>query len=306
MQPRLTLMRIIKLGLGVVVSASTLSAVNGARAVAQDSPDVGLQQQAISLGVELDGSCNDVQASTALDAWKYLALDIRNDAGLRSNVTSCIMNAHIVEADCTTQNDRSSILSALLEAEYHWQLECTDLPSGRDVNGNPTTVFADSHVAIEGAKMRLDRSYLSSGVTKEELAGTMAHELMHNRGFTHSANPLGSRLYELTVPEQVNACIRNADSSGASNSDPDPDYWDRKLCCEGAGAHFCDSRGCYSMMGYTCGPVEDSLPNIGYNYCGVFVQQDGGAWIKPEGTMFQDAGMCGYNTTLPQGTVGGP
>ena len=49
-----------------------------------------------------------------------------------------------------------------------------------------------------------------------QIAATIGHELMHNRGFKHSVNDSGSPLYPNTVPEQVEACILN----GAPNPMP--------------------------------------------------------------------------------------
>jgi hypothetical protein len=288
-----------------MVTTLLVSASGHAPAAAQDSPDVGVLSEALSIGVDIDGSCDYAQATAALDAWEYLAIEIRTSEQLYSHVFNCVLNARIVEADCATQTDRSAIQRALLEDDYHWQFECVDFPPGQDMNGNPTQTLADAHINISGAKMRLDKSFLSSS-SKEYIAGTMAHELMHNRGFTHSANDFGSVLYSMTVPEQVATCVSTAGTTANPNPRPYPDYWDRELCCEGQGFRFCDSRGCYTMTGNVCMPVDDSLPDIGYNYCGLFIQHEVGAAINPFDPAFPDAGMCGFSTTVPQGNVAGP
>jgi hypothetical protein len=53
-----------------------------------------------------------------------------------------------------------------------------------------------------------NKSFLAS-LPAREVAATIGHELMHNRGFRHEQFPFGTPAYRLTVPEQVAACIRN-------------------------------------------------------------------------------------------------
>lgn len=51
------------------------------------------------------------------------------------------------------------------------------------------------------------KTFLAS-LPAREVAATIGHELMHNRGFRHQIYDFGSPLYKFTVPEQVAACIR--------------------------------------------------------------------------------------------------
>jgi hypothetical protein len=251
---------------------------------AQDSPDVGVVSEALSIGVEISGSCDYAQASAALDAWKYIAIELRSDPKLEERFFNCTLDARYVEAGCDVLQNTNGIRKAILEDDYKWQFECVDFPPGHDMNGNPTRTLADAHIGIEGAKMRLDKSYLSNA-SKVDIAATMAHELMHNRGFTHDANDFGSPLYALTVPEQVEACV--ASPNGRPNQPPYANFWDREVCCEGAGYRFCDFNDCYSTFD---GCTEDA---VGGQQCGRFITRSDGTVTMPGDSTSPDAAMCG-------------
>jgi len=244
---------------------------------AQETPDVGVTTEALRIGVEIDGSCDYSQASAALDAWKYLVVEIRGNEDLSRNVFNCLLDAHYVEVGCDTVANFKTMSAAILQDEYQWKFECIDFPPGVDKDGNPTWTLADARVSIEGARMRLDKSYLSSG-SKEAIAATMAHELMHNRGYRHEVNDYGSPLYSLTAPEQAEACVRNAAGGGATtfgqNPDPYADFWDRHICCYGPGYRFWDSRNYYTM-------TSDRL-----------FQLDDGTVLQPGDSTYLDAAMC--------------
>ena len=48
------------------------------------------------------------------------------------------------------------------------------------------------------------------------LAATIAHELAHNFGYRHKSNKFRTRYYGNTVPEQVEACVRNGTVTAGS------------------------------------------------------------------------------------------
>jgi hypothetical protein len=129
----------------------------------------------------------------------------------------------------------------------------------------------------------------------EEIAALMAHELMHNRGFVHQAHPFGDPLYSLTVPEQVESCVRTV-LSGARSNPPPANFVDWKNCCM-PGSSWCDASGacftareaCYGWCsgGVTSGP-EGSWQDLSY-YCGL-VPHDRSGNQMPWGSF--DAEMC--------------
>jgi len=282
-----------KRNVGIVI-ALLLSVFHTTTAVAQSEPDVGLITQALNVGVQVSGGCDGAQARAALEAWLYLALDLRNDPNLSANFQQCINRAMLVEVGCEDQLDRSRIIQAILTDSYSWQLECIDFPPRTDSAGNRLFTLADAHIGIDGASMRLDRTFLSTA-SKIDVAATMAHELMHNRGFTHSTHEFGSALYGLTVPEQAEVCVRSA--SGTPNAPPRADYWDRAECCYPAGQEFCDSRGCYKTFGYGCYPLSNDTYHA--DACGNFITRLDGTLIVVGDSNYPDADMCGYEVLGP-------
>jgi hypothetical protein len=116
-------------------------------------------------------------------------------------------------------------------------------------------------------ELQFDRGSLAT-LSSVAVAGTIAHELMHNRGFRHILNPAGSTLHPLTVPEQVEACIENF----APNTVPSVPRWallPGKAKDIGIGAD-----GSAWVIGMN--PV-----GAGTNF-GIY-RWDGGAWVGVDG-----------------------
>jgi hypothetical protein len=188
------------------------------------------------VGVAVNCDNGDVAVKIA-QAWNFIVTDLRNNAALRANFINCIIDAQLAEVyDCNTQLNRSPIYLPIVQEDYDWQFECASLPR------TPTTVtLADAAVKIDGAKMRVDTMFVMNN-SVQDIAAIMAHELMHNRGFTHGdfgQDPL----YSVTVPEQAAACVRQAFTGGSGNPPPYANYWDRSACCHGYNYSFCDAAG---------------------------------------------------------------
>jgi len=128
-------------------------------------------------------------------AWHFLFDEIRGP--LMPAFESCVRDAELVETPCGDQYDRMRLINALMVDQY-WDFFCTDLEPN---------VAASAH-AMDATEMNLDHDLLLQSTPR--IASVMAHELMHNRGYNHEENPSGSLLYDLTVPEQIEACVRVA------------------------------------------------------------------------------------------------
>ena len=107
---------------------------------------------------------------------------------------SCLKSAEFVENKGVNYLDIASSLKSADLVDIH----CRDLEPN---------ILGEAPVDIRGTRLSIDRGFISSGTTAR-LAGTIGHEIMHNRGFRHSEYPFGSPHYPLTVPEQVEACLQ--------------------------------------------------------------------------------------------------
>lgn len=113
----------------------------------------------------------------------------------RDELTACLDLAYVVEHD---RHGPQKIVSDLRRSQVT-TFQCRNL-SEFDAN-------ARAHkLVFKRGKMKIDRDFVRDN-SREEVAGVIAHELMHNTGYMHSGNPIGSLLYPNTVPEQVEACV---------------------------------------------------------------------------------------------------
>lgn len=210
----------------------------------------------------LYGDCED----KALRAVKFLRSDIPNDPQLLAAISNCIRTAPLVEASCDYQLDREPILRQLFEDESLWHISCVDYDAPKS---------AEADVDIYGVEVRFDFEFVRDN-TESRIASVLAHEVMHNMGFQHSATGV---FYDLTVPEQVETCIN---SGGAPAAPPYPNYLDRSLCCvdgplciTGLGC-FNREDGCVNVT--PSGEIDTAYPPAESSrlYCGtLFVREDG-------------------------------
>jgi hypothetical protein len=75
------------------------------------------------------------------------------------------------------------------------------------------TTLALGAVNIPELRMWVDPKLIAK--TPPFIAGVMAHEMMHNIGFRHVEHDLGTPGYNLTVPQQVRACVRRGTPNAA-------------------------------------------------------------------------------------------
>lgn len=123
---------------------------------------------------------------------------------------SCMANAPLVEVICNGGRDTAWELAAYaLVRDFPTQIYCYDAEP---------SVLAEAYVGISGEELWIDRGFLTNGLP-QDIAATIAHEIMHNRGYSHP--DFGQPYYSNTVPEQVEACI----STGIPNAAFGPNAW---------------------------------------------------------------------------------
>ena len=110
----------------------------------------------------------------------------------------CLDDAYLVEHD----RKSARYIAGHYRQPYHIKAACSNLP-----NANAS---APVHRAVWffGGKITFDTGFLSTA-SDRRVASVMGHELAHNFGYRHKANPFDSLWYKNTVPEQVEACILN-------------------------------------------------------------------------------------------------
>ncbi len=155
--------------------------------VAVDSTEYQLGQGYVTSGCNL----NEVQRIN--EAMGVLLQTI--NGGLAA-FRSCMNSAPLVEFSCPSGQGREHAVDSFRNSDIT-RIECIDLPPG---------TAADAHVGISETKMRMDRDFLMSH-TGRSVASVIAHEIMHNRGYTHREHDFGTPYYDNTVPQQIRACI---------------------------------------------------------------------------------------------------
>jgi hypothetical protein len=225
-----------------------------------DSKPVELAQVS---GYKTSASCSTVENEAINRAHSFLYEELRGP--LANSFRSCMAAAPLVECSCGDQFDRSAIVDDIL-ADQFWSFECVDFKPGMDADGSQTFVLADSHVGISGTRMRVDRSFLRSNTT-QFVAAVMAHELAHNRGYRHDAHPFGSPEYELTVPEQVHACVASASVGGATPNPLVPGHVNKLAMCL-PDQHWCEDGSCF-WTAQDCYCLDSSC---GQTFCSVVVE----------------------------------
>lgn len=246
-------------------------AVSAARVEAEDTSSSREAQAETETVPTLADACQD-KASKAV---RYLRTDIRANAAIWSSISDCIRTAPFVETTCEHQNDRSDLLFKIFDDSGElWHVHCANLDP--NVNG-------EAEVDIYGVDLDLDYDFVANN-TIERIASVIAHETAHNLGYEHRLNPIISAYYPLTVPEQVEACVR---TGGTANSPALSGFIERKNCC-GDPQGFCNAVECFDMTDYTF--LDD--PTDGHRYWGNFFIQSDGSYLM--GSENPDAYICAW------------
>ncbi len=154
--------------------------------------DLGEQTYPLGQGYTTE-DCSLLEVKKINDAYGIL-LDIVTTGSV--NFQKCLNIAPMIEYSGLRAQVSLDILEAL-RLQVTTKIQCYNAPQN---------VLADAPVSISGESMRIDHGFLSSGSARS-IAATMAHEIMHNRGYSHKENDFGSKYYSNTVPEQVEACV---------------------------------------------------------------------------------------------------
>jgi hypothetical protein len=111
---------------------------------------------------------------------------------------ACVESAPLVEFSCPSGQGRQHAVDSFRSSKIT-HIQCHDL------DGNAA---ADAYVGISDTRLRIDRGFLM-GHGARSVAAVIAHEIMHNRGYTHRQNEFGTTYHDNTVNQQVRACIAN-------------------------------------------------------------------------------------------------
>lgn len=166
-------------------------------------PEPGLLEDQGSsglVGVMSYGNCTQAEQDK-LNAAVQLLVQITGTqfSGPGSNYPfyeACLASAGLVENNGWTGVQ----IATQLRMNTITGIWCATLP--------PNVVAQASQQYFNNEELDFNRSFIAS-LSPINIAGTIGHELMHNRGFVHDANPFGTPNHPLTVPEQVEACIEN-------------------------------------------------------------------------------------------------
>lgn len=112
---------------------------------------------------------------------------------------NCINASPLVEFKCSTGQGRQALVDNLLSTSIT-NITCAQLAPN---------VLAEAPVSVGAGRMSIDHGFLNGPSSTGQIAGVMAHEIMHNHGYQHVVNDFGSLYYNDTVPQQVRACVTN-------------------------------------------------------------------------------------------------
>jgi hypothetical protein len=135
--------------------------------------------------------CSPQLEANIAEAYRVMRDTARND---RAKLLACMDEAYLVEHD---RRSPATIVGYLTRADVT-KVICRNLD---DASASARRIYLDRSV------MNIDRGFAHNADTKT-IAAVMAHETMHNNGLNHKANDLGSKYYQNTVPEQIQACYQ--------------------------------------------------------------------------------------------------
>lgn len=192
-----------------------------------DGPEeVGSTQAQLTMGYTTNG-CSIAEVQNLGLAMNLLV----NDLG--SNFVAfqaCINSTPLVEFSCAADQSRERIIDQLLATQVT-NINCRQLAPN---------VLGEAPISVSAGQLSVDHNFVLNSTTAD-LAATIAHEIMHNWGYQHSQNAFGSQFYPNTVPEQVEACVRQG-FPNASQGSLTASFEDR---CDG-GSHITQRQGMHA------------------------------------------------------------
>jgi hypothetical protein len=178
--------------MAMVVIAGLAACSSAGMDNAVDENDVDTTSSNLWSGYTLTG-CSNAEATKIHDAVGVL---LKVGSSGYTAYKNCLAGAALVEHKCR------------IGAEIADYIRRDDVTKISCVQFKDPNTGGEAPVGIDGEKMKLDHDLIAEHSAKQ-VAGVIAHELMHNRGFRHEQNPSGSLKYGNTVPEQVRACVLN-------------------------------------------------------------------------------------------------
>ena len=154
-----------------------------------DIDDIGSATQAIRDGqtfVNCSAS-QEIRLQTAINT----LLNMINNSTEFSKYKSCLYSGQLRE----TNSFRISSIADRLKECTSLEITCTQL--GNSTNGNAPHIGCN-----KDEKINIDHEFALNGDI-QEIAAVIAHEIMHNKNFSH----YDTLFYPVSVPEQVEACI---------------------------------------------------------------------------------------------------
>lgn len=149
------------------------------------------------VGVMNYGNCTPNE-KTKLDAAAQILVEITGtqfSAGAKyKDYEACLSSAALVE----DRGFSGVQIADALRTNKVTGIWCWDLPSNVVAQAWEKPNFDE--------EVYFNKTFIAS-LSPREIAGTIGHELMHNRSFLHEENDFGTPRYPNTVPNQVKACI---------------------------------------------------------------------------------------------------
>lgn len=139
-----------------------------------------------------------------------------------NDLLNCMRNAPVVEFSCHKKGSPERAARLLKEYDTFTTVKCANLPVYET-----SKVLGQAPVSIKGNRLKLDHDYIKTS-TPRNIASTVAHEIMHNRGWVHKKNYFGSTYYPNTIPEQIEACIRSYRPNASKG--PKTVTWNKEFC----------------------------------------------------------------------------
>lgn len=161
-------------------------------------------------------SCGTAVKEKIIEAYRRV---LKRRGQQRDLLTDCMDHAYVVEHQ---RHGPKKMIRELRKAKVT-TFQCRNF----DANASAHRLLLDR------GKMKIDRDFVRDNTT-DVVSGTIAHEMMHNRGYKHTGNPIGSDFYPNTVPEQIENCVEtlspNPYGEGNDNTPraPGRDHYDAK------------------------------------------------------------------------------
>ncbi len=192
-------------------------------------------EESLTAGFTLSG-CSNAEAQKIYAAMSVLLDEVSVNY---NSLLSCVSQAVLLEyRGHTPRKIVDNLASAQVTA-----IQCAALPP---------SVAGEAPISISSSKMKVDRQFIAA-TNANTLAGLIAHELLHNRGYNHTVNPFGTKYHNLTVNQQVRRCIETRSGNRAPHAWPGP----------GTPPTFSRIVGMHSNNACNCAYLRD-----GYATCG--------------------------------------